>query len=94
MNPEEIRDPETSRRVRSHAVKHAIRKKRKLQQESDENFSLTLPKSETRGQGWAASGHNADSRSPSKFSDSMLEEFGSMVVGSEAFGALLGHGET
>jgi hypothetical protein len=40
QNPESVKDPKTRRQIRSHAVKHALQGKRKLEREANDNFRV------------------------------------------------------
>ncbi|MCJ1291618.1 hypothetical protein MMC34_003163 [Xylographa carneopallida] len=88
--PDDAKDPTTRRLARSHAVKQALESKRKLQQQSGDNFRTMIPKDETRRSGRQKKHTRTLAESPFSLSTGALDPFHTLPVDSSRLQALLG----
>ncbi|KAK2812212.1 hypothetical protein FQN50_001570 [Emmonsiellopsis sp. PD_5] len=90
-NPGDAKDEQVRRRARSHAVKRALERKRKLQQESRDNFCVSTLKDYPGSLSKRKSSHVHTLVTPSPFSLSvgMLDPFQMLAVDSPRLQALL-----
>ncbi|KAI0537970.1 hypothetical protein GGR58DRAFT_470033 [Xylaria digitata] len=86
--PDNLKDPVTRRLARSHAVKHALENKRKLQQDSRNNFRAMAPQVRT-GRFTRKRMHTDTRVSPSFLSLGMMDPFQSLAVDSSRLQVLL-----
>ena len=85
------KDRETKRQARSHAIKQALEKKRKVQQQSGHNFRVAIFKENPRGPPNRQSQAQFYKPSPSSLSAGLLDPFQMLVADSSLLKAWLSH---
>ncbi|MCJ1223713.1 hypothetical protein MMC12_000356 [Toensbergia leucococca] len=88
--PDDVKDQITRRLARSHAVKQALQKKRKLQQESGDNFRVTASKDKPRRLVNKKARTETRAASLSSLSAGALDPFQTLAVDSSRLQTLLG----
>ncbi|KAM3088349.1 hypothetical protein ACMFMG_002402 [Clarireedia jacksonii] len=91
LSPADAKDDTTKRRARSHAVKQALENKRKLQQESGENFRVASSKDYSRRLASEKIRSQPLVTLPLSIPASTLDPFQTLAVDSSRFYALLGN---
>ncbi|KAH8194877.1 hypothetical protein TruAng_010957 [Truncatella angustata] len=87
--PDDAKDPATRRLARSHAVKQALEKKRKLQQESTDNFRVIGLRDKPRRSASKRPRTGTFGASPFSLSADLLDPFQTLAVDSSRLQALL-----
>jgi hypothetical protein len=81
----------TGRLVRSHAVKQALQKKRRVEQLSSNNFRVTTLNEKPKGMGCDDAQHEIPPSSPFSLSAGALDPFQALAVDSSRLQTFLGN---